>query len=283
MTPIFGKPGKPVSELDRSLLVAAPEHLRMIDSMLDSRIPHESDFRAFALFRNPDCVFFDIGANIGNSALSVHFVQPRWTVVSFEPNVALNPLHDRVRAEFEADGVSFHVFNVGLGAEPGNAEFYMPRIGAWNVVGEASFDLEHFRDPHVIERLSSYSSSGEWELVRTSFPIVRFDEFEGIKPIIDAIKPNQGVFVKIDIEGFEENALRGMSEFVRQRRPYLMIENTPSDSVPDLLSEMGYSAYYYEIKIDRLAAISDRKSALNLFYVHDSFRDSGQIADVFAS
>lgn len=283
MTSSFGSPGKPVTELDRNHLVAAAEHVRMIDRMLDDRIPHESDFRAFALFRNPDCIFFDVGANIGNSALSVHFMQPKWTVVSFEPNVALNPLLDRVRAEFEANGTSFHLFNVGLGAAPGNAEFYMPRVGDWNVVGEASFDLDHFRDPHVIARLSSYSGNGEWELVRTSFPIVRFDDFEGVKPIIDGIKPNQGIFVKIDIEGFEENALRGMSDFIRQRRPYLMIENTPSDSVPDLLAAMGYGAYYYEKKIDRLVAIIDRSIALNLFYIHDSFRDSGYMNDVIAT
>lgn len=283
MTSSFGSPGRPVSELDRTQLVAAPEHVRMIDRMLADRIPHESDFRAFALFRNPDCVFFDIGANIGNSALSVHFMQPKWTVVSFEPNVALNPLLDRVRTEFAADGVPFHLFNVGLGAESGNAEFYMPRVGAWNVVGEASFNLEHFRDPHVIARLSSYSGDGVWELVRTSFPIERFDDFEGIKPIMDGLKPNQGIFVKIDIEGFEENALRGMAEFIRQRRPHFMIENSPNDLVPNLLLEKGYSTYRYNQKIDRLVMITDRRTALNLFYIHDSFRDSGSMTEVITA
>lgn len=260
-----------VSTLEIDDLGAAPAHVEMIDRMLETRTPHEPDFRAFSLFERSGCTFFDIGANIGNSALSVHFVQPTWTVVSFEPNTALNPLYDRVRHEFHADGADFHLFNVGLGAAPGDIEFFMPRVGTWNVVGEASFDLDHFRDPHVAARLSSYSSTGEWKLLRTLLPIVRFDDYSELKPILDKIGPQDDVFVKIDVEGFEENVLIGMTKFIESHKPVFMIENSPEDSVLKILSKYGYRSYNYVSSLNRLSPVTNRSGSLNLFYLHEDF------------
>src|SRR5262245_45141496 len=61
-------------------------HVPIFEKQLAEKQPHESDFHLFANFPDRDTVFLDVGANIGNSALSVHFVRPGWRVVSFEPN-----------------------------------------------------------------------------------------------------------------------------------------------------------------------------------------------------
>lgn len=267
-----------ITDIDSALLGAAPVHLRMFEEQLASDAPHETEFNAFKLFANKNCIVFDIGANIGNSALSLHLVQPTWRVISFEPNVALSGYHDRVAQIFERDGSVFQVFRVGLGSEPGELAFYVPRIDNWHVVGEASFDLDHFCDPIVTRRLSSYSNSGEWQLSRTRFPVVRFDDFSPVRVVLNELDGTQGIFVKMDVEGFEESALSGMREFIKDYRPILMIENTPTDGVPAFLAELDYKMYGYEAGIDRLVSIESRRGYLNSFYLHEDLVKSGQIS-----
>ncbi len=249
----------------------------MFEEQLASDAPHETEFNAFKLFANKNCIVFDVGANIGNSALSLHLVQPTWRVISFEPNVALSGYHDRVAQVFERDEAAFQVFRVGLGSEPGELAFYVPRIDNWHVVGEASFDLGHFSDPIVTRRLSSYSSSGQWHLSRTRFPVVRFDDFSPVRAVLHELDGTQGLFVKMDVEGFEESALSGMREFITTYRPIFMIENTPTDGVPEFFAALGYEMHGYDAGTDRLISTVSRQGYLNSFYLHKDLVASGQI------
>lgn len=50
---------------------------------------HEQDFNAFKLIGDQDSPFFlDVGANAGQSALSIFTVKPNAKIVSFEPNTS---------------------------------------------------------------------------------------------------------------------------------------------------------------------------------------------------
>ena len=75
-------------------LPVANTHITLFEKMLTERTPHEPDFLFFKNFQQYPALFIDVGANIGNSALSVHFVCPKWRVVSFESQICLRVLHE---------------------------------------------------------------------------------------------------------------------------------------------------------------------------------------------
>jgi FkbM family methyltransferase len=264
-----------VEEVDVSRLGASPAHKEMFERQLASSEPHEADFHAYKLFRNKKCTVFDIGANFGSSALSLNVVQPTWEVISFEPNPALVPYLEDVAKIFAAQKRSFSFHNVGLGNSAGTLEFYIPRIENWNVVGEASFDRDHFDNPKVRQRLASYSRTGGWRLLRVRLPVVRFDDFEPVKKRLAVLQPDEGLFVKMDVEGFEESVLGSMMFFLKTYRPTLMIENDPTDNVPELLKSIGYSIFAYSATQHHLSRQAERGGSLNLFYIHQSILASG--------
>jgi FkbM family methyltransferase len=260
-----------IKDIDTRELVAAPQHRAMFDRQVSSREPHERDFFAFALFNNPNSIVFDVGANIGNSALSFHTVQPTWRVISFEPNAALAPYLREVAQIFERNNAMYEVHQVGLGSRSETKDFYVPRIENWHVVGEASFDLEHFRHPIVAARIAGYSKDRAWSLSRSTFPIVGFDKYAPMQALFRTLKGAESLFVKMDVEGFELEAIAGMEFFLRTYRPIMMVENDPMDRVPERLAEFGYSAFRYDVHAKKLVRLQSRAGLLNLFYLPQDF------------
>ncbi|MFN3548158.1 MAG: FkbM family methyltransferase [Mesorhizobium sp.] len=250
-------------------------HNSMHRSQIEKRTVHEDDFLAFGFFKERNCTFFDIGANIGNSAISIHAVQPMWDVISFEPNISLYEYFEEVRILFEKDGSKYTLHQVGLGSESGELDFFIPYIEDWYVIGEASFDFSHFQHPVVRARLSRYSRDGKWTLHRTKLPVVRFDEFGPVQKFLQGLKSEDGLFVKIDVEGFESNVIEGMDFFLRTYRPHLMIENDPSDSIPELMLKKGYSTFAFSKSLNKLMRTDIRENHLNLFYIHKFHLDQG--------
>jgi FkbM family methyltransferase len=88
-------------------------------------------------------------------------------------------------------------------------------------------------DPHLIHRT-------------ISVPLIRFDDY------VEQHGLNKISFVKIDAEGFEFPIIKGMEKTLRQFRPFVFCEITPSAypllglNIADLfgiMSELGYDAY----------------------------------------
>ncbi|CAL1240546.1 FkbM family methyltransferase [Candidatus Methylocalor cossyra] len=240
-------------------------HVKYFEDLLRSQKPHEEDFLFFRNFCDEPTLFLDIGGNVGNSALSVLFVCPNWRVVSFEPNPSLSYFMERVSEVFAERQAHFTYYPVGLGAESGEVDLYIPKVDDWLVIGEASIIREHFQDAVVRTRLSSYSASGQWSLIKTTISIVTFDSFLAEHPILGAEKR---IVVKIDVEGAEVAVLKGMEGFIQKHWPLFMIENSLPDVVGEWLGARGYRAYIFELSTNQL--IPKRQGvALNSFYVPD--------------
>lgn len=149
-------------------------------------------------------VFLDIGANIGLYSLAV----ARGTgaeVVAFEPdprnlaqmhaNLFLNALETRVRVRGEA-----------VGAAPSQGTLYAQRDGK-----DFSTALSG-----MAERVAGS--------VEIAVPVVA----------LDGLYPWQGrrLAIKMDIEGYELQALEGMTVLLRNNRVYLQIEIAPQNLDP---------------------------------------------------
>lgn len=248
------------------LLPPSPVHIPVFERLLAQTEPHEADFKFFSNFAGRDGLFLDVGGNIGNSALSIHLIQPKWEVISFEPNVSLLFFLERARKKLNDDGAAMSVHSVGLGDHADELAFYIPKIDDWYVVGEASFDLQHFDNPVVGNRLSSYSPHGYWELARTTVPVTRFDAIPDVSRKIADLPPSTELVLKMDVEGYEYTALQGMLSLVRSQRAIFMLENSGDPRVDQIFVDNGYAILDYSAQSNRLWRNQGKRS-LNSFYV----------------
>lgn len=175
----------------------------------------------------PNEVFLDVGANLGLHSLGVaHDVG--CSVVAFEPSpqtadcldlsIAENKLDDRVRA-----------YRVALSDEEGNAELVEP-------------------PHHVGQAALAAPTEGFREGSRYEVQVVRLDDYAEFQDHLRALGKRVGL-IKMDIEGAEEKALRGMEQLLRTHRPVIVMEiydgnlngfHSSRDSIFQYLTSLGY-------------------------------------------
>ena len=217
-------------------------------SVVSGGEPHEYAFSYLSqVTLSEPAVVIDVGANSGISALSVHFVQPSWPIISYEPNRALEPLLMKTKEFIEERGGTMDYRLVGLAAvsEP-DMLFRIPVVDKVydEVLTMGSFAADEFSSPHIKKYLSeTLTVSGEWsgEVKELRLPVRRFD---------DEPKPDgRFFFVKIDVEGFELQVVKGMMTFIEQHKPALLIEVGELQSLVEIeqnLRRFGYRPYSYD-------------------------------------
>lgn len=147
----------------------------------------------------PNDVFIDVGANIGYFSLLVAHRFSSATVISFEPVTDLyKKMNDNITLNNTKNIISE---NVAAGELNGEKEIF---VSAPDNLGMSSF--------HKPENYSGYKEKAK---------VVAIDEwFKGSGlPRIDLIK--------LDIEGSELAALKGMQEILQNFKPFLIVEINP--------------------------------------------------------
>lgn len=153
----------------------------------------------------------DIGANIGNH--TIYFSDYFTTVYSFDPNPRTFDL-----LSFNLKTVDNCIpFNIGLGDEAGIFELYE------NKTNMGASSLKH-----------DYDSGSS----KIKIQVKKLDDIEAeLGPVS---------FIKLDVEGFEDNVIRGGLKLIRKHQPIVVLEQAESCFVNgsteaiDLLRENGY-------------------------------------------
>ena len=119
-------------------------------------------------------------------------------------------------------------YNVALGNENGEAEISLPFVRG--------------KVDHALATLRPLASGEFGEFEKHKIRVARFDDFA---TKIDCKKID---FIKIDVEGFEMQVLRGMSRLLQSNKPDLMIEierrhNPNYIEVFDYLAGLGYEPF----------------------------------------
>jgi len=178
----------------------------------------------------PGDTFWDVGANVGLfSLLAARIVGPHGSVVSFEPA----PDVFKLLCQNIEDSRSIRAFQYGIGNNDGSA-----LMSVQGTTSAGSFIEE------VVELARHYYP--DVPVVKESVVVHKLDT------LLNDIKPLP-TLVKIDIEGFEVEALKGADRLLRSVRPAFIIEIHPlqlklsGSSEDELLELLRDHNYGFEI------------------------------------
>ena len=198
----------------------------------------------------PGDVFLDLGANIGYFSLLVANISPSAKVISFEPVAGLfQNLNDNIALN---NIKNISTINVAVGEINEEKELF---VSYPDNLGMSSF--------HQPENFS-----GKTERVR----VVTIDDWfetSGL-PGIDIIK--------LDIEGSELAALKGMNEVLQEQKPVLIVEINPGtlsmfnlkpSDINDHLKQLHFEGFLI-LENGRLTHLSQTEinQTTNVLYIH---------------
>ena len=148
-------------------------------------------------------VFIDIGANIGNH--SIYFADHVKEVHAFEPNPTVFRIL-KINSEYKKN---INCYNYGLGETKGK---YQLNIDQDNL-GASFVDIDNKNKDNSQESIS-----------------INIDKLDNILENF-----NHADLIKIDVEGFEENVLKGGKNFIKKFQPIILFEQLlESDKEKDL-------------------------------------------------
>ena len=192
--------------------------------------PHDADYGVFGLFEQRRGVFLDVGANAGMSALSFRVYNKTCPIVSIEPN----PFHER-DLRFVGRLVKPFAYRMwAAGADDGEMTLHVPVYRGVPITAEASLLREQVHGSASLrKRLGARMDSREFEVAPRRVPVRPLDQLA-----LDT------AFVKLDVQGYELQALLGLRETVQRQRPVLLVER-PEPDVDALLTAWGYAPHEF--------------------------------------
>ena len=191
--------------------------------------PHEEDFKALKLFQpKDDEVFVDIGSNRGEAISSMRATSSSHIkIIGFEPNPLI---FDKLKKQFIKDP-NVEVHNCGLGNSNNKHSLYVPFYRKWMFDGLSSFKFNEAED-WLKTRLWGFDDK-KLSIKEVGCEIKQLDDFN-IKPY----------FIKIDVQGYELEALQGSENTITAHHPILLIESI-TEEVMRYLKEFGYEFYCF--------------------------------------
>ena len=166
----------------------------------------ELEFHAFRVLPSTARLFLDIGANDGISARSFRLFNKTTPILSIEANPCHEPALKRTKAALD----SFDYKLVAAGERRGQLVLHTPVFRGIALTAYAAMDRS---EAERRVRHDMPSSARRLRFIETVVPVIPIDDL--------ALTPD---FVKIDVEGFELEVLRGMVATIERCSPIFMIE-----------------------------------------------------------
>lgn len=169
----------------------------------------EPEYKRLDDWVRPGDWVIDIGANVGHYAVRLSkLVGPTGRVMAFEPvPETFEILASQIAA---AAGRNVSLFN----------------LAASEAIGVAGVSLPRFTSGLTNYYMANLTAAG--------------GEFKVLTLPLDALMPPRDIsLVKIDVEGHELQALKGMQTLLRRDRPRLIVEGRSAD-VASFLTDLGY-------------------------------------------
>lgn len=192
-------------------------------------IPFESDFHALSLFHDIDkALFLDVGANRGLSTDAILMTTKNVRLQLFEPNQLLCK---KLRDIF-GDNERIVINNFGLGDKSTESTLYVPFYRKWMFDGLGSFNEEAARNWLRGEIL--FFNEELITLHELKCQIRRLDDLNLVP-----------YFMKLDVQGYEYQALKGGEQTIKKHEPILLIES-PDERIVNYLGGFGYQFFAFK-------------------------------------
>jgi FkbM family methyltransferase len=221
------------------------------------KIPRDLGFHALSSLISESDVCVDVGANEGLYAIKMASLISTSTggqVFAVEPfSYSRQALFRNLRAS--SSEVTVLPVAFGPGSGPKSAQIAVPKVGHQVKAGSASIRAGDSSEtgpggtiPFKITEDDadfgsvSWSDPKQWEFLHETVQLSSFDEaFDSTSRVN---------FVKIDVEGFELEVLRGAERVLSENSPKLLIESTSGsrsyDEIKGFLAPFGYRAVNLE-------------------------------------
>jgi FkbM family methyltransferase len=237
--------------------VYAYQLFRTYVGRLSFMLPLELEFHAFRVLPSTGRLFLDIGANDGISARSFRLFDKTTPILSIEPN----PCHESSLKRTKAALNRFDYKLIAAGERCGELVLHTPVFRGIALTAYAAMDRRE-AESRLCKDMPS--SANKLKFIETVVPVVPIDEL--------ALAPD---FVKIDVEGFEVEVLRGMLVTIERCKPIFMIEfnSEKAGDIADVLRPFGYRAYAFDRRARAFRLYADCK-ADNLFYLPPAQQNS---------
>jgi len=218
----------------------------------------EGECEVFRQLVRPGWTLLELGANIGaHTVCLAKLVGPRGRVIAFEPQ--------RVVFQTLCANVALNDFQ--------NVECHQQAVGgkSGSVIMPRMDYTKEFNFAGI-----SVGMTSEGELVSLT--------------TVDELELKACHFIKVDIEGMEEQALQGASETIRRFKPFLYLENDrkeKSDSLIRTINDLGYRMYWHVPPLFNplnFAGNSDNvfggMTSRNMLCIHSSIQQSVDCPEV---
>jgi len=191
------------------------------------KVSHELEFWVLRCIPDRSGEIVDIGANDGLSVISSRVFNKTNPILSFEPNQFYNNrlawLSNRL--------FNFSYKMVGIGNETGFSTLYTPVYKGYALKSCSATSKDDAKDSVRRGILCNNFDEKKLKLLEQRIKIIRIDDLE-LNPIL----------IKIDIEGGEVSALKGMEKTLKLNHPVLIIERNKKtiEKIKNFLTPLDY-------------------------------------------
>jgi FkbM family methyltransferase len=255
-----------ISDISQIQLDGHPDY---VPEMLSRSQPHDEDYVVFRSFQDKEEVILDIGANWGYSAGSIWSVGARNRIVSFE---AIPLYRDCLEKILTLRPYDYRYLMTALSSEPGLLKFAVPVVNDTALTALTSAS----ENPHLDSLTENvYNSVHRWMPGVKSITL-RICEFEVPVQTLDNILtsrpeliPCHGISViKLDVEGWEYEVLKGAVNTLKAYSPLIMAEGgNRRQELRELMASLDY--FYAERVDDKLRLVSGIGTKNNGFFVNN--------------
>lgn len=215
-------------------------------------LPHDSDYKGLKLLDSKEGVFLDVGANDGISALSFRKVNNKTPIISLEPF----SFHEKALRKLESQLDNFHYKLVGASNKERKQKIFVPVYSGIFLHTFASMS-------QALVKENIQKSFGKKILNK-----VDIKEFSAQFAPIDSLNLVPSI-IKIDVEGFSYEVIKGAERTIDLYRPSLMIEVEEStiEKLLSFFSQKTYSPFVYVNKKNSFSPYTLGLKNKNVFFI----------------
>jgi FkbM family methyltransferase len=198
------------------------------------KIPHDPEFLGIKQLEVTG-LCLDLGANQGQSAMTLMSLVPKCKTISFEPNPTCRSYLNVIKSVFSN---KFDYQIAAVGSSKGSISLTIPSIDGIDLTQEVTSDPASFYIPATVERFKTLTGKSKYSTRSIQVPVLRLDDLN-----------LESSLIKIDLQGMEIQALEGLKDTIAKNKPIILIElSWEFNQIKEFLAHWGYEPFIFRVK-----------------------------------